>query len=101
MKAWISVHSRTNAMDIRSATQDRSLLDALAVVAEHRHERRDELPGPVDLDFASPRWRSFVAKRRSGRVIVDRRALARRRRRAHRARPKPQAPGTGPEGRRR
>jgi TnpA family transposase len=62
-------------MDIRSATQDRSLLDALAVVAEHRHARRDELPGPVDLDFASPRWRSFVAKRRSGRVLVDRRAL--------------------------
>jgi hypothetical protein len=62
-------------MDIRSATQDRSLLDALAVVAEHRHARRDELPDPVDLDFASPRWRNFVAKRRSGRVPVDRRAL--------------------------
>lgn len=62
-------------MDIRSATQDRSLLDALAIVAEHRHTRHDELPGRVDLHFASPRWRSFVAKRRSGRIVVDRRAL--------------------------
>ena len=51
-------------MDIRSATQDRSLLDALAVVARHRHARRDDLPEQLDLGFASQRWQSFVVKRR-------------------------------------
>ena len=49
-------------MDVRSATQDRSLLDALAVVSGHRHTRRDEVPGDLDLGFASQRWQAFVAK---------------------------------------
>ena len=62
-------------MDIRSATQDRSLLDALAVVSRHRHARRDEVLGDVDLGFASQRWQGFVAKRRSGPGTFDRRAL--------------------------
>ncbi|MBV9748429.1 MAG: Tn3 family transposase, partial [Acetobacteraceae bacterium] len=63
-------------MDIRSATQDRSLLDALAVVSGHRHARRDEIPGDLDLGFASQRWQAFVAKRRrSEPATFDRRAL--------------------------
>ena len=62
-------------MDIRSATQDRSLLDALAVVARHRHARRDDLPGQLDLDFSSQRWQSFVVKRRTAPVVLSRRAL--------------------------
>lgn len=41
-------------MDIRSTTQDRSLLDALAVVIRHRHTRRDDLTEILDLGFASP-----------------------------------------------
>ena len=32
-------------MDIRSATQDRSLADALALVSQNRNSRRDDLPG--------------------------------------------------------
>ena len=63
-------------LNIRSATQDRSLLEALAVVSRHRHVRRDEVPGDVDLGFASQRWQGFVAKRRrSGPATFDRRAL--------------------------
>jgi hypothetical protein len=42
-------------MDIQSATQDRSLLDALAIVSKHRHARRDELAEVVDISFASQR----------------------------------------------
>jgi len=56
-------------MDIRSATQDRSLLDALAVVVKHRHTRRDELAEELDLKFASQRWQSFVSKRKAGSVV--------------------------------
>jgi TnpA family transposase len=62
-------------LDIRSATQDRALLDALAVVSRQRHTRRDELSDKIDLSFASQRWRSFVTKRRSEPATVDRRAL--------------------------
>jgi len=62
-------------MEIQSATQDRSLLDALAVVSRMRHARRDEVEGGVDLGFASLRWQAFVAKRRSATGTLDRRAL--------------------------
>ena len=62
-------------LDIRSATQDLSLLNALAVVSKCRHARRDELTDNVDLGFASQRWQSFVTARRSGAAIFDRRAL--------------------------
>src|SRR3954452_19320308 len=77
------IHARTRSllfrlldlMDIRSATQDRSLLDALAIVVEHRQSRRDDLPNDLDLGFAAQRWRSFVTKRGSGGPTIDRRAL--------------------------
>lgn len=62
-------------MDLRPATQDRSLLDALAVVVTHRHARRDELSEELDLRFASQRWQSFVVNRRAGRPVLRRRAL--------------------------
>lgn len=60
-------------LDIQPATQDRSLLDAMAVVSKHRHTRRDELSDSVDLGFASQRWQNFVIKRRP--LVLDRRAL--------------------------
>jgi TnpA family transposase len=62
-------------VDVRTATQDRSLLDALGVVSKHRHARRDEVLEDVDLGFASQRWQSFVAKRRLKSGTFDRRAL--------------------------
>src|SRR5271169_5883408 len=62
-------------MDIQSATQDHSLLDALAVASKHRHARRHELSDAIDLGFASQRWQGFVGKRRSGSGTFDRRAL--------------------------
>ena len=63
-------------VEIRSATQGRNLLEALAAVSRHRHARRDEVEGEFDLGFASQRWQAFVTKRRrSGPVTFDRRAL--------------------------
>jgi TnpA family transposase len=62
-------------MDVQSATQDRSLLDALAVVSSQRHARRDQVEGAVDLGFASQHWQAFVAKRRFKPGTYDRRAL--------------------------
>ena len=63
-------------VEIRSATQVRNLLDALAAVSRHRHARRDEVEAGFDLGFASQRWQVFVTKRRrSGPVTFNRRAL--------------------------
>ena len=62
-------------MDVQSATQDRSLLDALAVVSKLRNARRNEVESALDVGFASPRWQAFVAKRRAKVGAVDRRAL--------------------------
>ena len=54
----VKVASHLTLMDIRSATQDRSLLGALAVVSRYRHARRDEVLDDVDLGFASQRGRT-------------------------------------------
>jgi TnpA family transposase len=62
-------------LDIRSATQDHSLLDAMAVVNKHRHTRRKELQDKVDLGFASQRWQRFVTNRQPDHSVSDRRAL--------------------------
>ena len=62
-------------LELRSATQDAGLLEALAVVVEHRHSRRDRLPPTVDLHFASQRWQHFVQVREKGAVALDRRSL--------------------------
>jgi TnpA family transposase len=65
----------TDLLDIRSATQDRSLLDALEIVRKYRHARRYEVFDPVDLGFASQRWQSFISKRKLGHTGLDRREL--------------------------
>lgn len=62
-------------LDIRSATQDRSLLDALEIVRKQRHARRYEVFDHVDLGFASQRWQSFIRKRNPGHAGIDRREL--------------------------
>lgn len=62
-------------LEIRSSTQDNSLLDAVAVIRKHRHTRRADVSDKVDLGFASPRWQTFVIKEQSDPVIFDRRAL--------------------------
>jgi TnpA family transposase len=62
-------------LDIRTSTQEDSLLNAVAVIRKHRHTRRADVPDKVDLGFASQRWQNFVIKRRGEPVLLDRRAL--------------------------
>ncbi|MEE9359202.1 MAG: Tn3 family transposase [Hyphomicrobium sp.] len=60
-------------MDLRSATQDQTLIKAWRIVVKHRNARRDELDDSIDLSFLSERWRNFVEKRRNCVVVLDRR----------------------------
>ncbi len=62
-------------LDIRTSTQEDSLLNAMAVIRKHRHTRRADVLDKVDLGFASQRWQNFVIKRRGEPVLLDRRAL--------------------------
>lgn len=62
-------------LQIRSATQDNCLLDALDFVCQHRHARKHHLPFEIDLGFASQRWQTFIRVREKGELVLDRRAL--------------------------
>ena len=63
-------------MDIRSATQDTSILDAIRFVVEYQNSRKDFLPyEDINLDFMSHRWRVFVQTRHEGQMVLRRREL--------------------------
>jgi len=62
-------------MDIRSASQDETLIRAWRVVVGFRKARGDDLPEAVDLSFLSDRWRTFVLRKRNGISTIDRRRL--------------------------
>ena len=62
-------------LDIRSATQDTSILDAIHWVVEHQNSRKDFLSDEINLDFMSHRWRVFVQTRQQGQTFLKRREL--------------------------
>ncbi len=62
-------------LQIKSATQDHCLLDALDFVRQHRNARKNHLPFEIDLSFASQRWQDFVQGDEKGEQVLDRRAL--------------------------
>jgi hypothetical protein len=45
-----------------AATEDRSLLDALAVVLANEHKKTEWVADEVTLSFASERWRKLVRR---------------------------------------
>ena len=62
-------------LTFRSATQDASLMDALASIQRYQHTRRDYLPYDISLDFASVRWQALVKSRQKMTTVLDRRQL--------------------------
>jgi TnpA family transposase len=62
-------------LQIESPTQDRRILEAFALVCQHRNSRRAVISGPVDLGFASQRWQTFVRAPADGETALNRRAL--------------------------
>ena len=62
-------------LEIRSATQDESLLAAWHEVGVRRDARRKDVPLALDLSFASQRWRAFVAPVTGNAPAIDRRGL--------------------------
>jgi len=62
-------------LDIHSATQDTSILDAIHLVVEYQNSPQDFLPDEINLDFMSHRWRVFVQTRQQGQTLLKRREL--------------------------
>ena len=59
----------------QSATQDASLIDALAYIQSYQYTRRDYLPSLISLDFASVRWQALIKARQKMETVLDRRQL--------------------------
>jgi len=65
----------TRLLTFHAATQDASLIDALAYIQRYEHTRRDALPGSIALDFASVRWQALITSRQKMATVLNRRQL--------------------------
>jgi hypothetical protein len=62
-------------LDIRSTTQDKSLVEALEFLLANEHRRGERLPSAINLDFASEQWRRLVCIRQGENAWLARRPL--------------------------
>lgn len=63
-------------LDIDSATQDDTLIEALNFIQSHQKLRRDYFPQEdVSLDFASQRWQVLIKTKDQGQICLKRREL--------------------------
>jgi TnpA family transposase len=62
-------------LTFRLATQNQSLINALAYMQSYQNTRRDYLPYAISLDFASVRWQALVTSRQKMETVLDRRQL--------------------------
>lgn len=65
----------SHLLQFQSATQEQSLMDALAYIQRHQRTRRDYLPYGISLAFASVRWQALLKSRQQGETVLDRRQL--------------------------
>jgi len=61
--------------EIRSATQDNSIIEALAFLRPFQAARRRYLPADIDIAFASQRWRQLIRAKRDGQLVFERNQL--------------------------
>ncbi len=62
-------------IEIKAASQDDTLITAMAFVMQNRNARRDYLSTDINLGFASDRWQNFVISRKNKSILLNRRAL--------------------------
>jgi hypothetical protein len=63
------------SLDIRSTTQDQSLMAALAFLLDQEHRRSRWLPAGIDLSFVSEPWQRLVVSRQGDKEVLVRRQL--------------------------
>jgi hypothetical protein len=65
----------TRLLPFHAATQEASLIDALASIQRDEHTRRDAVPGSIALDFARVRWQALLTSRQNMATVLNRRPL--------------------------
>jgi TnpA family transposase len=65
----------TKRLAIHSATQSKTLLQALAFVHEHHSQRQSHLPPDISLSFASPRWQTLIRDKVDGEIMFKKQLL--------------------------
>src|SRR3989339_289976 len=65
----------THLLDINSATQDKTVINALHFIQSYQNAKRDYLPYDIDIEFASNRWKSFIKTKNKGEIVLKRREL--------------------------
>jgi hypothetical protein len=63
------------SLDIRSTTQDQSLMEALTFVLDHERRRGKWLPSGIDLSFISDKWRRLVVSHQDETEVLVRQQL--------------------------
>lgn len=62
-------------LQIRAATQDEMVLDALRFIQKHQDKTRDHWPDEFSLEFASEKWISQIRTTHKGKPVLNRRML--------------------------
>lgn len=62
-------------MEIRSSSQDDTLLDSFSFIKEHKDSKKEFLPLDLDVNFLSKRWKTLVTTRVNASKILKRREL--------------------------
>lgn len=61
----------TEQLQIRPATQNKTLIQALDFIHEHRHRRNSHLPADISLSFTTPRWQAFIREKVDGEIMFN------------------------------
>lgn len=67
--------SLSRQLQIRAATQDDMVLDALRFIQKHQDKTRDYWPDEISLEFASEKWISQIRTTHKGKSVLNRRML--------------------------
>ncbi len=67
--------SLSRQLQIRAATQDEIVLDALHFIQKHQDKTRDYWPDEISLEFASEKWISQIRTVHKGKSVLNRRML--------------------------
>lgn len=70
-----AIYQLLNLLEIKSTTEDTTLLTAFEFIKTHQNVRRDYLTQTIKLDFLSHRWRVYVQTKQEGRTVLKRREL--------------------------
>ena len=62
-------------VEIRTATQDTSVVQALEFILQYRNSRRKYLPAEITMEFASQRWRRLVEAKEDNLPVFKRKQL--------------------------